>query len=74
MHFLKILSILFLIVGIVFFVVGIIWYWNSSPPYGYTSALITIGLLFILGSIIILCISLQYDMKSPIEQLRAHAS
>lgn len=71
MHFLKIFSILLLIIGAILFVVGLIWYMQSGPPYGYVSAVITIGLLLILGSIVMLCVSLQYDMKSPIEQLKS---
>lgn len=70
MHLLKIFSIILLIIGIIIVVSGLIWYWNASPPYGNISVIIIIGFLFMLGAIIMLCVSLQYDMKPPIEQLK----
>ena len=70
MHLLKIFSILLLIIGVIILIAGLFWYWNASPPYGYISAVVIIGLLFMLGAIILLCVSFQYDMKSPVEQLR----
>ena len=68
MHPLKIVSILLLVSGATIFVAGLIVLWKTQPPYGWASILIMIGILFLLGSIIMLCVAQQYDMKSPIQQ------
>lgn len=66
MHPLKITSILLFLAGAIIFFAGLLILWKGNPPYGTASVLIAIGLLFALGAIIMLCVSLQYDMKMPI--------
>lgn len=72
MHWLKIASILILIIGIIIFVAGLLVLYFGNPPYGTASALLIIGVLFLLGSIAMLCVSLQYDQKPIIEQIKEH--
>jgi len=64
MHVVKIISIILLISGIIVFVGGLIILWRSTPPYGWASILILIGILFLLGAIITLCIGQQYEQSS----------
>lgn len=66
MHGLTIASIILLIFGIITFLSGTYLLWKTSPPYSVASLLITTGLLFMLGSIVALCISLQYNNKPEI--------
>ena len=63
MHPLKIVSIVLLLTGAVVLAAGLIVMWTTQPPYGSASVLITLGILFLLGSIIMLCVSQQYDRK-----------
>ncbi|CAH6420255.1 Hypothetical protein HVR_LOCUS1143 [uncultured virus] len=69
MHWLKIVSIILVIAGTIIFVAGLILLYFGNPPYGTVSALLIIGLLFILGAIIMLCVAQEYDQKSPVEQV-----
>lgn len=68
MHPLKIVSIVLLIAGAIIFTSGLLLFWKSQPPYGWASIFIMIGLLFLLGSIIMLCVAQQYDITSPLKQ------
>lgn len=72
MHALKFVSILLLISGALIFAAGLFLYWTTDPISGWAGGLIVIGLLFLLGSIIMLCVSLQYDME-PLSQ-RLHTA
>ena len=64
MNVVKIISIILLISGIIVFVGGIIILWRSEPPYGWASVLIFIGILFLLGANITLCIGQQPEQFS----------
>lgn len=63
MHALKVTSILILLAGIGLFILGLVLYWTTNPISGWASASIMIGLLFLLGAIIMLAISEQYDLE-----------
>lgn len=63
MHPLKIVSIVLLALGAIIFAAGLIILWKAPPPYSWASIYIMLGILFLLGAIIILCVSQQYDMK-----------
>lgn len=68
MHFLKITGILILIIGIILFTIGLLLYWRTNPISGWASFNLTMGTLLLLGAIILLCVSQQYDMR-PIDNL-----
>lgn len=63
MHALKIASVLILIAGVILFSTGVIVYWINNPVPNWASGFVMSGLLIILGAIILLCISLQYDAE-----------
>lgn len=74
MHPLKIVSIILLLTGIVVFVAGMLLLWLTKPPYGWANVLITTGILFLLGAIIMLAVSFEYDIPNAsalIPQLKA---
>lgn len=62
MHGLKLLSIILLISGGTVFAIGLWLYWITNPVSEWASAFTMIGLLFLLGAIILLCIGQQYDV------------
>lgn len=53
-------SFLVLVGGIIVFGIGLILYWTTNPVTYWADAAIIIGLLFLLGSIMMLCVSVQY--------------
>ena len=62
MHALKFASILLMLAGAAIFGAGLFLYWQTNPISDWASACIMIGLLFLLGSIIMLAVSHQYDL------------
>lgn len=65
MHPLKIASIVIFILGIVLLVWGLVIYRTQSPTadatFKWASFLILMGILILLGAIVMLCFSLEYD-------------
>jgi len=61
MHPLKSSSILILIAGIILFVTGIIMYWTINPVSASINGFVMAGILIMLGAIILLGISIEYD-------------
>ncbi len=70
MHGLKIISILVLAAGVLTIVAAMLLLWLTPPPYKIGSLLIVMGLIFIVGSIILICVSQQYDMNHPATNYR----
>jgi hypothetical protein len=53
-------SIGLLILGSIIFIIGMIVHWNTNPISGWADASITVGMLFLLGAIAMLCVSYSY--------------
>jgi hypothetical protein len=72
MHALTVASILLLIAGSLVLAGGLFLYWQTNPVSIWATALVIIGMLFLLGSIIMLCVSLQYNTEFLYERLRTN--
>lgn len=72
MHWLKGLSIFVLIIGIILLTLGLIFLYTNKLETKYISVLLVTGLLLMLSSIIMLGVSLEYDRKSPYEQVKEY--
>lgn len=70
MNVLRTTSIFLIVGGAIVFAGGIIVYWSTTSPYG--SVLTMIGLLFLLAAVIMLCISMQYEVKTPEQQVKEY--
>ena len=58
---LKLLSLFTLGVGVILFIIGLVVYWVLPTETIWTTLLVLGGVLLMLGAILILTISLQYD-------------
>jgi len=70
----KLTSILLLLLGAAAFVIGLLIYWYTLPVSPLASVLIMIGILLMLGAIIILCISIHYELEESIQVIQLSAS
>lgn len=70
MHILKFISIILLLSGVGFFAAGLWLYWTTNPISNWASVLIMIGIIVLLGAIILLIISLQYEIKPLAARLK----
>jgi len=61
MNLLSYVSIFVLIIGIIIFAAGLSVFWFMNPAPEYCSAIICFGLLFVLGAILMITLSVDYD-------------
>lgn len=57
----KILSILLMVIGAALLGIGLAIYWYNIVIPGWANAFIVLAFIFLLSSIIILCLSQQYE-------------
>ena len=58
---LKLVSLVVLIIGIILFIAGVIVYGINTKQTDWTSVLTLVGAAIIIGAIVLLMFSLQYD-------------
>ena len=68
MHGLKIISVIAMVSGLLM-AAALLLLWLSQPPYKAGSILLVVGLIFIVGAIILLCVAQDPDRASKPLQL-----
>lgn len=71
MHYLRLVGIAFIIIGLIMLIGGLIWYNVNTGFFSEgPTALVLLGVLLMLGAIVMLIFSFQYETPDPVQQVQ----